>query len=136
MEQRLEDKNLLVTKAEDAEKAKDKHLDELRLMWKKDIQNEDKDTSVFKERLEEKDAVIQAIKDARKAETGALSVQLESANTENLRLSGNLSVRGMIEKIEYQYSSKRRRDGVHASRKTVWTEILDADGNLKQAVSR
>jgi len=102
MEQRLEDRSLMVAKAEDAEKAKDKYLDELRLMWKKDIEN-------------------------------ACNL-LKLANTEVLKLSGNLSVRGMIEKIELQLSDKRRRDGKHASRKAVWNEILENNEGIKQAV--
>jgi len=92
-------------------------------------------------RIEEKNAMIQErgirieeIKEKMELEKCMLSAMLERANTETLKLTQNLSVRGMIEKLECQYSEKRRKEGSDASRKAVWTEILHNNGKIKEAV--
>jgi hypothetical protein len=41
----------------------------------------------------------------------------------------------MIEKIEYQYSDKRRKEGKDATRRAVWTEIFHGHEQLQQAVT-
>ena len=108
--------------------------------------------SILEKRVEENDTFVQGIQDAHKLEKEMLSMKLERTNTEMLKLTGNLSVRGMIEKIELQYSDRRRKEGSNVSRvvrytfytilyyvtnhskQAVWTEILGADGLIKAAV--
>jgi regulator of sigma D len=87
-------------------------------------------------RLEEKDHLIQAITNQFKAEHRVLSTTLERANVETLNLSQSLSVRGMLEKIEHQYSDKRRNGGADVTRRTVWIEILHNNEHLRRALTK
>ena len=90
----------------------------------------------YEKQLDGKDMLIQQIQDCRKLENDTLSTMLERANTEALKLAGSLSVRGMIEKIEHQYSDRRRKEGSNASREVVWMEILEGSERIKEAVIR
>jgi hypothetical protein len=83
-----------------------------------------------------KDEVIQALKEKSSAEHQELSGKLARCNTENLKLAHSLSVRGMIEKVEIQYSKLRRsKDSASASRREIWTEILRENSEINTAVS-
>ena len=86
--------------------------------------------------IREKNELIQATKIASEAEKRVLSMMLEKANTETLKLSQSLSVRGMIEKVELQYSEKRRTEGKDATRKAVWVDILSTNEKLKAAMTK
>jgi hypothetical protein len=86
--------------------------------------------------IKEKNESIQATKIASEAEKRVLSIMLEKANTETLKLSQSLSVRGMIEKVELQYSEKRRTEGKDATRKAVWVDILSTNEKLKAAMTK
>jgi len=86
--------------------------------------------------IREKNELIQATKIASEAEKRVLSIMLEKANTETLKLSQSLSVRGMIEKVELQYSEKRRTEGKDATRKAVWVDILSTNEKLKAAMTK
>lgn len=90
----------------------------------------------IKQIIKEKDYLIQEMKSRSEAEKSLLSMMLERANTETLKLSQSLSIRGMIEKIEYQYSDKRRTGGTEISRQAVWIEILHNNETLKLALTK
>ena len=79
--------------------------------------------------IAEKDKSIDAIKGQSDAEIRLLTDKLKRSNMDNLRISGSLCVRGMIEKIELEQSDARRPDS-SASRVRVWNEILDLSPNL------
>jgi hypothetical protein len=87
-------------------------------------------------RLEEKDRLIQEMRHCSETEKKLLTSMLERANTETLNLSQSLSVRGMIEKIEHQYSDKRRKGGPDVSRRAVWIEILQKNDALRRTLTR
>ena len=82
-----------------------------------------------------KDETMLALREKAAAESENLSRQLATANTENLKLAQALSVRGMIEKVELQFSELRRTMG-GGSRRKIWTEILDANESISAAVSK
>ena len=102
----------------------------------KNLMIQEKETRIEEKNMliREKETRIAELKERMELERGMLSAMLERANTEALRLSHNLSVRGMIEKLEYQYSEKRRKEGSDATRKAVWVEILHYNGRIKDAV--
>jgi chromosome segregation ATPase len=85
--------------------------------------------------IKTKDECMEKLRDKYDAEQSELKSQLARANNEILKLAHSLSVRGMIEKIEFQYSDRRRKEGSLASRKAVWTEILDENERIRQAVT-
>jgi hypothetical protein len=116
--------SLMVIKVKDAViKAKDEVIQEV-------IKGKD-------EVIKAKNEVIQALKEKSSAEHQDLSGQLARSNTENLMLAHSLSVRGMIEKVEMQYSElKRSKDSASASRRGIWTEILRENSEINTAVSR
>ena len=87
-------------------------------------------------RLEEKDRLIQEMRHRSETERKHLTSMLERANTETLNLSQSLSVRGMLEKIEHQYSDKRRKGGPDVSRRAVWIEILQNNDALRRTLTR
>jgi uncharacterized protein YigA (DUF484 family) len=105
-------------------------------------------TKNYKENMALKDSVLQArdecinakneclehLRNKCNAEQIELKSQLARTNNEILKLAHSLSVRGMIEKIECQFSDRRRREGAHASRKAVWMEILDENERIRRAV--
>ena len=73
-----------------------------------------------KERIiQDKDKVIKSIEEGYESQITLLKEQLKESNTKILKLSGSLSVRGMIETFEYHFSEKRRGDS-GASRTAVW----------------
>jgi hypothetical protein len=122
-ETRIEEKNLMIQE-------KETRIEEKNLMiQEKETRIEEKNGMI-----QEKETRIAELKERMELERGMLSAMLERANTEALRLSHNLSVRGMIEKLEYQYSEKRRKEGSDATRKAVWVEILHYNGRIKDAV--
>jgi hypothetical protein len=86
--------------------------------------------------IQAKDECIKHIQDKNEAEQHELKSMLGRANTETLKLAHSLSVRGMIEKIELQYSDKRQKDGAAVSRRTVWMDILHESEKLRQAVTK
>ena len=141
MNQWAEDKDLWVRQVLEA---KELCIGEKNLMiQEKETRIEEKNLMIQEKetRMEEKNMMIQEketriaeLKERMELERGMLSAMLERANTEALRLSHNLSVRGMIEKLEYQYSEKRRKEGSDATRKAVWVEILHYNGRIKDAV--
>ena len=102
----------------------------------KNLMIQEKETRIEEKNMliREKETRIAELKERMELERGMLSAMLERANTEALRLSHSLSVRGMIEKLEYQYSEKRRKEGSDATRKAVWVEILHYNGRIKDAV--
>jgi chromosome segregation ATPase len=87
-------------------------------------------------RLEEKDRLIQEMRHRSETERKHLTSMLERANNETLNLSQSLSVRGMLEKIEHQYSDKRRKGGPDVSRRAVWIEILQNNDALRRTLTR
>ena len=94
-----------------------------------------------KQAMEAKDCVIQGKDDLigakiekYDAEQRELKSSLARANNEILKLAQNLSIRGMIEKIECQFSDKRRTQGSLATRHAVWSEILGNNEDIKRAV--
>jgi hypothetical protein len=136
-ETRIEEKNLMIQE-------KETRIEEKNLMiQEKETRIEEKNGMIQEKetRIEEKNMLIQEketriaeLKERMELERGMLSAMLERANTEALRLSHNLSVRGMIEKLEYQYSEKRRKEGSDATRKAVWVDILHYNGRIKDTV--
>ena len=102
----------------------------------KNLMIQEKETRIEEKNMliREKETRIAELKERMELERSILSAMLERANTETLKLSHNLSVRGMIEKLEYQYSEKRRKEGSDATRKAVWMEILHNNGKIKEAV--
>jgi hypothetical protein len=100
------------------------------------IQEKNHSAMAKDEVIKEKNELIQATKIASEAEKRVLSMMLEKASTETLKLSQSLSVRGMIEKVELQYSEKRRTEGKDATRKAVWVEILSTNEKLKAAMTK
>lgn len=84
--------------------------------------------------IELKDECTKNYKDKCDAEQRELKSMLGRANMEVLKLAHNLSVRGMLEKIECQFSDKRRKEGPGATRRSMWAEILNENEHIKQAV--
>ena len=122
-----EDKDLWI---QEVLKAKELCIgDKSTMIHEKETRIEEKNTMI-----REKEMRIAELKERMELERSMLSAMLERANTETLKLSHNLSVRGMIEKLEYQYSEKRRKEGSDATRKAVWMEILHNNGKIKEAV--
>ena len=72
---------------------------------------------------------MEAIKGQSDAEIRLLTDKLKRSNTDILRISESLCVRGMIEKIEVQNSDARRSDP-SLSHVKVWNEILDSNPDL------
>ena len=99
-----------------------------RLIQEKDKSAQEKEI-LFERLIAEKDKTIDAIKGQSDAEIRLLTDKLKRSNMDNLRISGSLCVRGMIEKIELEQSDARRSDS-SASRVRVWNEILDLNPNL------
>ena len=79
--------------------------------------------------IAEKDKTMEAIKGQSDAEIRLLTDKLKRSNTDILRISESLCVRGMIEKIEVQNSDARRSDP-SLSHVKVWNEILDSNPDL------
>lgn len=83
-----------------------------------------------------KDEILKLMAQTHDAEQLELRTRLAIANTEVLKLAHSLSVRGMLEKIEYQYSEKRQREGKDATRRAVWAEIFNDCNVFKQAAAK
>jgi hypothetical protein len=77
---------------------------------------------------------MQSTKEKYEVEQRELKACLSRANNEILKLAHSLSVRGMIERLECQYSDKRRRGDGSVSRKAVWLEILGENAHIRKAV--
>ena len=86
--------------------------------------------------LSAKDESLKFLQDKCSAEQRELKSLLSRANNEILKLAHSLSVRGMLEKIEYQFSEKRRSEGKNATRKAVWIEIFNEHEQFKQAAMK
>jgi hypothetical protein len=84
--------------------------------------------------IRDNDRLVEAIEQSYVSQIALISDRLTRSNTEILKLSGSLSVRGMIEKIEVQYSEKRRTDR-DATRTAVWNEILDTSPVLRKSLT-
>ncbi len=78
--------------------------------------------------------LVEAIEQSYVSQIALLSYQLTRSNTEILKLSKSLSVRGMIKKIEVQFSEKRRTDQ-EATRAAVWNEILENFPMLRKSLT-
>jgi hypothetical protein len=83
--------------------------------------------------IRDNDRLVRAIEQSHRSEITLLSDQLKRSNTEILKLSGSLSVRGMIEKMEVQYSEMRRTDK-DATRTAVWNEIAVNFPDLRRSL--
>jgi chromosome segregation ATPase len=142
-EERIEEKNVRLAEKEERIEEKNARLAE------KEERIEEKNACIAeknyflqqareeqKARLEEKERLIQEMRHRSEAEKKLLTTMLERANTEALNLSQSLSVRGMLEKIEHQYSDKRRKGGADVSRRTVWVEILHNNDALRHALTK